>query len=598
MISRLSKLALGVVAALAVSAAPGAQAAPITLGLSLSSVGELTDRLLPGPPKPSTAQPTTASTSRVPKRTDKPGILSTVLSPLLGGQQSAAATATNGKAAPGASTSQKTLVLYDNTGSWAWLGEAYAVVASNLVSHGSSYVMHPVSSYAAGEMSGYTGVVYIGSTYDEPLPTAFLDDVLAGSRPVLWMAHNIWQLTARSANFAAQYGWNWVQYDFGAATSVSYEGVALKRDQLAVPSGLMITQITDGAKAAPVAVANGSAAGPINWATKSGNLTYIGEIPFSYVGHGDRYLAAADLIGQIANPAGLDRKRALVRIEDVGPDADPAELRAIADYLYSQQVPFSIAVYPRFENPLGVDNGGVPEAYNLAQRPQVVTALRYMQTRGGTLLMHGYTHQFGKEANPYDGMSANDFEFYRAHVDANDSVIYDGPVPGDSAAWMQGRINSARTAFMLAGFPVPTIFEPPHYAASAVDYQQIQNNFGKRYDRGLYFGGYCPGGACGTGVPQYDRIFGQYFPYLVRDIYGSVVAPEGLGNVEPEPFNNHPSRMPADLIDTAKAMKVVNDGVASFFYHPYLGVTYLQQTVSGIKAAGYQFVPVSTVMAG
>ncbi|NGY57919.1 DUF2334 domain-containing protein [Lentzea sp. NEAU-D13] len=525
-------------------------------------------------------------------------MISTVLGTLGLASAQAAATGTNGGGAPGAKSTQKTLILYDSTGPWAWLGEAYAVQTGNLASHGSSYVMHPVGSYAAGEMSGYTGVIYIGSTYDEPIPVAFLDDVLAGSRPVLWMAHNIWQLTARAPSFQTTYGWNWVQYDTGAATTVRYENTDLGRSPLTVPSGLMITSITNPAIASAPAIATGSAVGPINWATKAKNLTYIGEIPFSYVDHGDRYLAAADLISKISNPTMADRKRALVRIEDVGPDADPNELRAIADYLKSQNIPFSIAVYPRYENPLGADNNGVPEAANLAQKPQVINALRYMTQRGGTILMHGYTHQFGKLVNPYDGRSGNDFEFYLAHVNENDSVIYDGPVPGDSAAWMQGRINSASTAFALAGFPKPTIFEPPHYAASAVDYRVIQQNFGKRYDRGLYFGGYCPGGACGTGNPQYDKIYGQYFPYLVRDVYGSVVAPEAVGNVEPEPFNNHPARLPADLVKTAQQLKVVDDGVASFFYHPYLGTGYLRQTVNGLKAAGYTFVSVGTLMAG
>jgi uncharacterized protein YdaL len=588
--SRLFKVAGALALAVAVVPAP-AHAAPISI--NLDPVGGLFENALPAPPKPQTTP--SATSTRIAKRSTQP----TAVSSVVGTQALAAAvTGTNGGGAPGAKSTQKTLVLYDSTGPWAWLGEAYAVQTGNLVSHGSSYVMHPVGSYVAGEMSAYTGVIYIGSTYDEPIPVSFLDDVLAGTRPVLWMASNIWQLTARAPSFQTTYGWNWVQYDFGAATTVRYENTDLGRNPLATPSGLMITSITDPAIASAPAVATGSAAGPINWATKAKNLTYIGEIPFSYVDHGDRYLAAADLISRVSNPAMADRKRALVRIEDVGPDADPAELRAVADYLYAQRVPFSIAVYPRYENPLGADNNGVPEAANLAQKPQVVSALRYMVQRGGTILMHGYTHQFGKAINPYDGRSGNDFEFYLAHVDENDSVIYDGPVPGDSAAWMQGRINSATTAFAAAGFAKPAIFEPPHYAASAVDYEVIQQNFGKRYDRGLYFGGYCPNGACGTGTPRYDRIYGQYFPYLVRDVYGSVVAPEAVGNVEPEPFNNHPARLPADLVKTANQLKVVDDGVASFFYHPYLGTSYLRQTVSGLKSAGYTFVSVGTVMAG
>lgn len=590
---RLFKLAVGVALAVSMIPAP-AQAAPLSLNLN---VGELVDSLLPAPPTPDTTPSTTSP--RIAKRSTQPGVISTVLGALgLASTQAAAAAGTNGGGAPGAKATQKTLVLYDNTGPWAWLGEAYAVQAGNLASHGSAYVMHPVGSYVAGEMSGYTGVIYIGSTYDEPIPVAFLDDVLAGSKPVLWMAHNIWQLTARAPSFATTYGWNWVQYDTGAATTVRYENTDLGRNALATPSGLMITQIGNPAIASAPAIATGSAVGPINWATKAKNLTYIGEIPFSYVDHGDRYLAAADLISKISNPTMVDRKRALVRIEDVGPDADPAELRAVADYLYAQKVPFSIAVYPRYANPHGVDNNGVAEFANLSQKPQVMSALRYMTQRGGTILMHGYTHQFNTAINPYDGRSGNDFEFYMAHVNENDSVIYDGPVPGDSASWMQGRINSATQAFNLAGFTRPTIFEPPHYAASAVDYQVIQQNFGRRYDRGLYFGGYCPGGACGTGAPQYDKIYGQYFPYLVRDVYGSIVAPEAVGNVEPEPFNNHPARLPADLVKTANQLKVVDDGVASFFYHPYLGVGYLQQTVAGLKGAGFTFVSVGTVMAG
>ncbi len=73
-------------------------------------------------------------------------------------------------------------------------------------------------------------------------------------------------------------------------------------------------------------------------------------------------------------------------------------------------------------------------------------------------------------------------------------------------------------------------------------------------------------------------------------MYGTYVIPENIGNIEPEPFNNHPARLPADLIDSARRNLVVRDGFASFFYHPYLGTSYLRDTVSGIKKLGYTFV--------
>ena len=70
--------------------------------------------------------------------------------------------------------------------------------------------------------------------------------------------------------------------------------------------------------------------------------------------------------------------------------------------------------------------------------------------------MHGYTHQFGNLINPYNGVSAEDFEFYTAHVDATNTVRYDGPVPGDSEAWVSNRIALSEAAFLAAGLQVPT----------------------------------------------------------------------------------------------------------------------------------------------
>ena len=500
--------------------------------------------------------------------------------------------------APGANPAQNTLVLYDSTGAWAWLGEAYAVMAANLVSHGSKYTLHTAASYTAGELNNYTGLVYVGSTYDEPLPTAMLDDVLATTKPVLWMNDNIWQLAARSPNFAAQYGFSPMFFDFSNTLTVTYKGVAIQRNALAVPSGLLQTSITDPTKASAVAVATNDTGGTVNWATKGGNFTYIGEIPFSYIGMNDRYLIAADLIGKVSNPSMLARKRALVRIEDVNATDDPAALRAIADYLSSKGVPFTVAVIPYYLDPKGFYSNGVPQAIHLSQARNVVSALKYMQSKGGTLLMHGYTHQYSNVANPYSGVSADDFEFYRSHISPDNYVLYDAPPAEDSALWTQGRITKGLMDFAAAGFLAPTIFEPPHYAASAVDYKVINSMFSARYDRGLYAGGWCPNGACGTGTPDYTKIYGQFFPYLVRDVYGSVVIGEQLGNVETEAFNNNPARLPADILASANVNTVVQDSVQSFFFHPYVNINYLKQIVEGLQGMGYTFVPANTVKQG
>lgn len=311
---------------------------------------------LPAPPKPNKTpkppkkkQAATASSATASARADQVNTLA------------------EGNGAPGANTQLATLVLYDNTGPWAWLGEAYGVQTANLVSHSSRYVLRPVSTYTAGLLDGYSTTVYLGSTYDEPIPPSFLQDVLATTKPVLWMNYNIWQLAHAAPDFVDRFGFTYGQFDFGALTSVQYKGTTLQRDPLAAASGLLGVQVTDPAKAQVLATATGDGR-TAPWAVRSGNLTYVAEIPFSYVGHTDRYFAAADLVSAVVDPAGPDRRRALVRIEDIGPDTDPADIRAITDYLRSRKVPFTMAVYPRYEDPKGVHNGEWPRAERSPRR--------------------------------------------------------------------------------------------------------------------------------------------------------------------------------------------------------------------------------------
>src|SRR5207245_8804882 len=234
------------------------------------------------------------------------------------------------------------LVLYDSTGPYGWLGELYGVMAVNLAGHFGSWTAHPIVNYTAGEMNGYTGVIYLGSTYDEPIPAAFLDDVATATRPVVWAYDNIWQLTNRVPDFTTTYGWNWAGFDFSSVGQVNYKNVTLGR-YAANGAGIMnYSTLNSNAQVLGYAVrADGSM---FPWAVRSRNLTYIGEIPLAFIAEGDRYLAFADLLFDALAPQTAERHRGLVRIEDVNGTSDPAALRAIADYLSSRKVPFSVGL--------------------------------------------------------------------------------------------------------------------------------------------------------------------------------------------------------------------------------------------------------------
>ena len=92
------------------------------------------------------------------------------------------------------------------------------------------------------------------------------------------------------------------------------------------------------------------------------------------------------------------------------------------------------------------------------------------------------------------------------------------------------------------------------------------------------------------GTVDHSKVAGQFFPYVVNDVYGTKVLPENIGNIETESYNHHPITLPDELIARARRNLVVRDGFASFFYHPHLGVDLLRQTVEGIRGLGYTFV--------
>jgi len=482
-----------------------------------------------------------------------------------------------------------TLVLYDDTGPYAWIGELYGIAAVTLASHFGVTASKPVAQYAVGELANYKAVIYIGSTYDQKLPVTFLDDVLATTIPVIWMYDNIWQLANRSSNFYAKYGFNpWI-FDTSSITKVTYKGRVLSRDPLN-GGGIMQYSPIDSTRAKTVALATRANGTTLPWAVRSGNLTYLGEIPFAYIASDDRYLAFCDMLFDALAPTTPERHRALVRIEDVSPMEDPAELRAIADYLYRNNVPFSVAVIPHYLDPLGAYNGGVAQSVAMKDKPLMVSALEYAVSRGGKLILHGFTHQHSNKKNPYSGVSADDFEFFSSHIDATNSVIYDGPVAGDSSAWALSRINSGISTLTAAGIATPNVFEYPHYAGSPTDSKAIRTKFSTAYHRGIYFNG-----ALGKTPENLAHTIGLFYPYQVTDVYGFRLKPENLGNYEPVAVNNHPPRLAADLIKTAQNNMVIRDGTASFFFHPYYPLTELAKIVQGVKAAGYAFVGIDSL---
>jgi uncharacterized protein YdaL len=482
-----------------------------------------------------------------------------------------------------ASQRVRALILYDVSGRWGALGELYATMTANLVGHFGRWTAKPASEYDRGDVERFTALIYIGSTYEERLPKAFLDDVLRTTRPVLWVGNNVAQLERRAGDFRARYGWQSHVFDRSPVAHVRYKGRTLSR-WTANEAGIMRYASLDRSRVRVLARAERTSGSRFPWALRSRNLTYVGEVPFQYTSETDRVLVFADLLFDALAPRTRERHRALVRLEDINPLSDPRQLRAAADYLHRKGIPFGFGVSPYYRDPQGREEG--PDDVRLRDAPEVVAALQYLARKGGVLVGHGFTHQWDGASNPYNGVTGDDVEFYRVTESPDGEVQQLGPLPSDdTVAWAESRIVAANREFVSAGLRPPRIFEFPHYAASDRAYRAAARRFTTRWERSLYFGGLLSGG-----LTSYRHVEGQFFPYVVRDVYGSKVLPENLGSITPETWHTYKARQPKDLVRAARANLVVRDGFASFYFHPFLDLEYLKRTVEGIEAAGYEFV--------
>jgi uncharacterized protein YdaL len=381
----------------------------------------------------------------------------------------------------------------------------------------------------------------------------------------------------RDPGFSERFGWDRAPRDYSEVPVVRYKDVDLPRDPGNQEGGLAGFGFVDRDVVSVLARSVRADGTSAPWAVRSRNFTYVSEVPFLFGTEADRQLVFADLLFDVLAPGTRERHRGLLRLEDVSPASDPDGLRAIGAYLARRGVPFGFAVFPVFCAPGA-------EAVRLADRPEVAAAVRDLVAAGGTPVLHGYTHQHEEVANPYDGRSGTDFEFFRAVRELHGDVRLVGPLPGDSVEWASARFAAAERELEAVGVARPAIFEFPHYAGSAASYRAAAARFAARYDRGLYFGGLL------SGEVDHRSMVSQAFPYVVRDVYGSRVLPENLGSYAPRAFHEYPRRTPREIVAAARRQRVVRDGFASFFYHPVFGVDPLVEILDGVQAAGFEFV--------
>ncbi len=531
---------------------------------------------------------------------------------------------TNALTTQAVAVKKSALILYDAPDNVPYkkLGQVYAIMLRNLLGHFDINVdLAAIQTYTAGKIESYDTIFYLGSYFDNPIPQAFLIDVMQTTKTIVWSKYNLWQLAwNQNLQFTQKFGFSFSGVRGLNATPTAANPTPGFFDTVVYQNKSMIkfyqfdaatqtvkadpeigaTVVTDPQKAlVKLQISNPITKENLPYIIQSGNFWYIADLPLTYIGPRDRYLVLCDLLHDMLGVNHAVKHQAMVRLEDVSALVDLTTIRQLSDYLSRNRIPFGIATIPHYMDPLGKYNGGIPQEIPLAQATTLLNALQYAKTRGGIVLMHGYTHQYAAVPNPNTAVSADDFEFW--------NIVQNAPVAEDSVTWATQRLTNGLNELKAKGY-TPTIFEFPHYEGSPNSYQAVGPLFKARYERAFYYTSDNPNLNLGVNDPNRDFSAGQFFPYVIyKDYYGQMVLPENLGNIEYDihtidPISNINYGWD-QLYMNAQYAVVVRDGFASFFFHPFWLETSLhlpaftdfQKLVQGITRLGYTWTSPATL---
>ena len=257
----------------------------------------------------------------------------------------------------------------------------------------------------------------------------------------------------------------------------------------------------------------------------------------------------ADVLNDFYELKEFDEESIYIRLEDIHAYTDTKKLREIGEYLYKENIPFMMALIPVYKSDKYKD------LVRMNEVPEFVETIKYLTTIGGSVVLHGYTHQYTGES------SGEGYEFWNG--------IDNRPLDVDMAQWVGERIPKALDE-CVSNRIYPLLFEVPHYAISQDGY----------YEVGKYFStiiGHFQNSDLGFATTVY--------PFELYDTnYGVSIVPENLGYFDP----SNPLTLEA-LRENMEVLDIVRGGLGGFFYHPYLGIENLKECIEIIKSYDVSF---------
>ncbi|MEK4762782.1 DUF2334 domain-containing protein [Viridibacillus sp. FSL E2-0187] len=305
---------------------------------------------------------------------------------------------------------------------------------------------------------------------------------------------------------------------------------------------------------------------------KDGNTSFIAKTNFL---SNDNYILSRELFNLLDLQEPI-KHLAYIRLEDISPISDPKLVKETGEYLAQKGIPFYMALIPVYVNS---ESG---EQVQLKDNKELVKVLQHLQSLGGMVIAHGYTHSY-RYTETGEG-----FEFWDSinnqkisSISASDDPIkmkkradfstkeayqhYLGSIDEIEKKYIEDKIKlSIEKLTELKLYPIS--FEAPHYSMSSTGYDIIAQHFTSIF------------GQVQLSDDTWKRMGAPLMiskPSLLSDM---TLYPETIGFIDPsrpEPLK--------EMEEKIKKVQQVPGSVIGGFYHPYLGMEYLPEMVSLIE---------------
>lgn len=439
----------------------------------------------------------------------------------------------------------KVLIVHDNFNSFSYDNNIIYSVKELLGAFNTEVKVMNLDNYKEKEIYNYDYVFVIGIDEEINKKSFFIEDLRNYNKKICWIGKGIDIFLQNNPKYNMRYiGTKWDITETYYSNKKNMNISNMRKFYLDSNKGFTVLKPYSKDTKIYAYLSNGKDYFP--YIINEKNLWHVSQIDNSSV----IFFIFSDVLNDIFKVDKFREEKVFIRIEDVNPLMDINKLKSIADFLYSEDIPFMISLVPAvIDTKTGYTTG-------ISDKKEFIETIKYMQKKGGAVILYGYTNQNSKKEVIKEGYK---FENQKESTPLNfdmEKYVYD-KVGKNLDECVKNQIY-------------PLAFGAPHYDMDIREYKEFKKYFS-------------------TYVGQYQnndkRFISKAYPYILKDTETfNILIPENLGNM-----GKNNSLWLREIQENFRKISIVRGYTAGVFFNPYMDINYLKSLVDYFKSQNVNF---------